>query len=317
MIVYERRACAILHNILRMRADARPFLIPANVCPIVPITFLEARQPFELVDVEEPSLEMDVNACLRKLHQSRYAGVLFVRPYGSERDPTASFNALRSAQPDLLIVDDKCLCRPDPDGERISPAADVTLFSTGYAKHTDLGSGGFAHVRETIGYRRFEAPFSDDALAEVTERYRRAIAAHTPFPGNVPGWLDLREPQERWEEYRERVVDEMRSADAHKRALNAIYARELPQEIQLPSELQNWRFNIRVPRPGELVDALFAAGLFASRHYASLGGVFASGRFTAAERIYSQVVNLFNDRYFDESRATKAAVVVRGHLSAE
>ncbi|HEX2122632.1 MAG TPA: hypothetical protein VHL59_13415, partial [Thermoanaerobaculia bacterium] len=129
-------------------------------------------------------------------------------------------------------------------------------------------------------------------------------------------WLDLREPQERWEEYRERILHATRSSDAHKRALNAIYARELPPEIQLPSELQNWRFNIRVPRPGELVDALFAAGLFASRHYASLGGVFASGRFAAAERIHAQVVNLFNDRHFDEPRAAKAAAVVRRHVGA-
>ena len=80
-------------------------------------------------------------------------------------------------------------------------------------------------------------------------------------------------------------------------------------------ELQSWRFNIRVPAADRLVERLFAEGLFASRHYASLGRSFGEGRFPVAERLHSEVVNLFNDQYFDEERAGAAVEVVLRHLA--
>lgn len=288
MIVFAARACSILYGLLR--GEDRRFLIPANVCPIVPATFLEARRAFDLIDVAEPTLEMDPDACLERIRREpgKIGGVLFVRPYGSERDADPFFRRLREAQPDLLLIDDKCLCRPDCEGLGISSWVDATLFSTGYAKHVDVGYGGFAHLREGL-------PF--------------------PLPGIREGWLDLRVPEVSWEEHRHLTLAELRRADEHKRRLNAVYSDLVPGEIQMASELQSWRFNIRLPEPDRLVESLFAAGLFASRHYASLGGSFGEGRFPVAERLHGEVVNLFNDRYFDEERAERAARLVLRHLA--
>lgn len=317
MIVFAARACSILYRLLRSSGEERPFLMPANVCPIVPVTFLEARRAFELVDIAEPTLAMDPEACLGRLRREpgRFGGVLFVRPYGREGNVNPFFRRLKELQPDLLLIDDKCLCRPDCEGAGVSPWADATLFSTGRVKHVDLGYGGFAHVRE--GVPCVYGPsgrFREAALDEVARRYQKAVAERSPFPGTCEGWLDLRPPEVSWKEHRRRTVEELRRADGHKRRLNAIYSQALPREVQMDPGLQSWRFNIRVPASQRLIERLFAAGLFASRHYASLSFSFGEGRFPVAERLHGEVVNLFNDRYFDEDRAARAAGIVLRHL---
>lgn len=286
MIVFERRASAILHNLVRSRADPRPYLLPANICPVVRDTLLRAGQTIEYIDIAEPTLAIDIDECLERARARThgYAGLIYVRPYGDEREPAPAFRRLKQALPDLLLIDDKCLCRPDCDGERVHADADVTLFSTGYAKYTDIGGGGFAHIRETIPYRREERTDSE--------------------------WLDLRRPESSWDDYRRLTLDATRAADAQKEKLNGIYARTLPREIQLDPEFQAWRFNIRIQFSAHLVTSIFEAGLFASRHYASLGE---SGRFPSAERLHAEVVNLFNDRHFDEERAHRIAKIVLQH----
>jgi hypothetical protein len=290
MIVYGRRASAILYNLLRSRGDKRPYLIPANVCSAVPETFLAAQHPFEVVDIEEPTLEIDRDGCLARLRErpDHYAGIVFVHSYGNEGDPTSFFDEMRSIRSELFVIDDKCLCRPDCDGRTLSTAADVTLFSTGYAKYADLGGGGFAHLRPDV-------PYDDDHEATVE-------------------WLDPGEPEIPWSEHRMRTEAEAEAADRNKNALNAIYTEGLPRERQLPAALQRWRFNIRVPEPDLLVARLFEAGLFASRHYPSLGGQYSAGEFPVASRVRGEIVNLFNDRYFDEERAQLAMQVVLRHL---
>lgn len=274
MILFERRATAILHTVLCARADGRPFLMPANACRILPAAFAEAGQPIELVDISEPWLEIDTTACTTRLRARRnaYAGLLFIHPYGCERDATPLFAAVKAVQSDLFVIDDKCLCRPDPDGDRLSPLADLTLFSTGHAKYADLDGGGFAHL--------------------VAESAHGITAA----------------ADEPWRDYRRRVADAIDAADGRKAALNAIYARTLPVDVQLATELQRWRFNIRVPEPDRLVDEIFAAGLFASRHYPAPGG------FAVAKRLEADIVNLFNDRYFDAARARRVSELVLRHL---
>ncbi len=318
MIVFAARACSILHDLLRSCGEERPFLMPANICPIVPVTFLETRRSFVLVDIAESTLEIDPEACLDRLRQEpgRFGGILFVRPYGSERDVDTFFRRLKELQPDLLLIDDKCLCRPDCEGARISPWADVTLFSTGRVKYVDLGYGGFAHMRESVPYRRSDGPtYRETALEEVTRRYERAVAERSPFEGTCEGWLDLRVPKVSWRDHSQRTAAALRRADQHKRRLNALYADELPREIQLAPEFQAWRFNIRVPAPERLIKRLFAKGLYASRHYPGLGGIFSKGQFPQAERFHQEIVNLFNDRYFNEEQGEQAVNLVREHLA--
>ena len=317
MIVFETRASAILYNLLLSLEDPRPFLLPANVCPIVPLTFRKAGRPFCFVDIGGPDLSLDPEQCLDRLRGSRegFAGILAVRSYGAEGEMGSFFQDAKAVRPDLLLIDDKCLCRPDCAGEGLSPYADVTLFSSGRAKHADLGFGGFAHVGAGVPYRRRSGRYEETTLEELERGIKQAVACRVPFEGGGGDWLDLAEPHLGWEAYRQAVLALLPEVDGHKRRLNAIYTAALPQEIQMSAKFQSWRFNIRVPAPERCVERLFAAGLFASRHYASLGGALCEERFPRAEQLHQEIVNLFNDRSFDEERALRAVDCVLGHLA--
>lgn len=316
MIVVERRASGILYNLLRSRRDARPVLVPANTCWAVPLTLVTAGRAVRLVDIDEPSLVIDPGTCLRLVRRAlgRYGGLVFVRPYGAELDAEPFFRALKAAQPDLLLVDDRCLGPPDPDGARLAPSADATLFSTALAKHVDLGGGGFAYLAPGVPYRRHRRPFSPLALARAALRCQHAVRTGRAFPTDAGAWLDLGPPPETWRRYRARILAALPGVEAHKRRLNAIYERELPAGTRrLAPGFQTWRYQVLVPRPAALLARLFAAGLFASRHYPSLGRALGGGSFPAAERLHRSVVNLFNDLHYDEARARRTVAVVHEH----
>jgi hypothetical protein len=316
VILFEKRASGILYNLLRTLPGTRPFLLPANVCPAVPLTFRKAGRDFRVIDIDGQDLGLDRRRCLEAVREQpdAWEGVIYVRPYGAvTEDVDDFFQALKGLRPDLLIVDDRCLCVPDCDGADLAPDADVTLFSTGRTKLVDLSFGGFAHCRDGIPYRRWESSYSDVALVEVTLRYKKALAQRTFCTSGKENWLQLSPPDVAWQSYRSAVEDALPRAAAHRRELNAIY-NTLPVEIRLPDRFQHWRFHILVPEPDRVVEALFAAGLFASRHYASLGGVFCAERFPEAEWIHQRIVNLFNDRYFDPAQAARAVEVVSSLL---
>lgn len=307
----------MLFNLLRYRGDPRPFLLPANICPIVPVTFRKAGQPFRLVDVDERDLGIDRKACLQRLQSEPggYAGVLYVRPYGALEDLSLFFRALRLVARDLLIVDDRCLCEPDVGGVSLTPDADMTLYSTGRAKPVDVGWGGFAHLRPRLGYSDAGTDFDPAALEEVERQYKLAIRTCRPFQGDGGAWLDTRPPITAWAEYRETVLAEQSLVSEHRRRLNRFYTERLPRSIQLPSQFQGWRFQIRTTEAQRLVDRLIVSGLFASRHYASLGrGIFDTGTFPIAEALAESVVNLFNDRHYDQRRAERTVEIVLEHV---
>jgi hypothetical protein len=316
MIAFESRACAVLYNLLCSLEDHGAFLLPASVCPVVPLTFRAARRRFRLVDIAPGDLAVRRDTCLDLVARdpAGVAGVLFVRPYGAEVEVEPFFRELKRLRPDLLTIDDRGLCRPDWDGRGVTDSVDVALFSTGSRKCVDLGVGGFAHVKAHVPYRRHERPFRPEALEDITRRYKAALDRRVPCDGGEEDWLDLRRPPMTWEEYRRRAPDP--GPDEHRRRVNAIYARRLPPEIQLSPAFQGWRFNILVDRPRELVARLFAARLFASRLYDALGGIFGPGSFPHAEALHRRVVNLFNDRHIDEEGAERVAVEVLRHLDA-
>ena len=97
---------------------------------------------------------------------------------------------------------------------------------------------------------------------------------------------------------------------AQRDTLNKIYAARLPQEIQLPERYQTWRFNIRIPNKKQILKAIFDHDLFASSHYASLGGIMSENRTPITEMLANHVINLFNDQYFDAQRAERVCEII-------
>ncbi len=97
--VSHARACSILRNlVISRRGPGGVFLLPANVCPVVPLTLLTARQPFEFIDVDRNDLSMDRALVNRRLEcpEPYVAGIIYVRSYGFLADISDSFSSWRS-----------------------------------------------------------------------------------------------------------------------------------------------------------------------------------------------------------------------------
>jgi hypothetical protein len=284
------RASALLYRLLRARRDRRPFLVPANVCGDVEATFEASGVPIQAVDLDPRSLALDLERCANLVAAcpDRFGGVLFVRPYGAVTDVDEQLQSLLKLRHDLVLVDDRCLCPADPSGRNLSRVAHVALFSSGPRKPVSLGGGGFAFLRQPL------------ELAEGCSE--------------GPRWLQLNHQEvEPWESFAARLEVEAERAAVHRLAINAFYREHLPETVRLPDPFQGWRFHIRVPQADQLVASIFAAGLFASRHYSPIRCADPASCPVAC-RLAAEIVNLFNDRHFDLARAQRVVQVVNEHL---
>jgi len=311
-LIQASRASAILYNLLVGRADVRPWLLPANICPIVPITFFKARIPFEFVDISPATLHMDLNQAEEKIKRGEFGGLLFAHPYGAESMPLDFFSQIKSLDSDLLILDDRCLCVPDLEPPHT--AADVILYSTGYAKIAELGFGGYAFLRDDLEYRSASLPFNPVAHDEMEKNYKQAIQKRERFAYRDSDWLQIDPTFPAWYDYSRQIETRKTASLIQRQSLNQIYESRLPREIQLPAEFQTWRFNIRVKNKSQILNAIFAAGLFASSHYASLAGIMADGSAPHAEALADEIINLFNDEHFDEEKAQQTCDIVLRNL---
>jgi len=311
-LIQAARASAILYNLLAARADSRPWLLPANICPIVPMTFFKARVPFLFVDISPATLHMDLNQAQEKITRGDFGGLLFAHPYGAESTPLAFFSALKRSAPDLLIVDDRCLCVPDL--EPIHTAADVILYSTGYAKLAELGFGGYAFLRDDLEYHSASFPFNPADHDEMEKGYKQAVQNREKFIYQDSDWLQIDPTFSAWYDYSSQIKNRLERSLKHRAALNQIYAARLPREIQLPAEFQTWRFNVRVKNKAQVLESIFGAGLFASSHYASLAGIMSDDSAPHAESLADEIINLFNDERFDEEKAQQTCDIVLRNL---
>ena len=89
----------------------------------------------------------------------------------------------------------------------------------------------------------------------------------------------------------------------------------LPKEMQLAQEYQSWRFNLRLKNKDRVLQSIFLAGLFASSHYISLAGIMAPGKCVQAEALANEIINLFNNHYFDAQKAEHVCAVIMENLS--
>jgi len=305
--IHESRASAIIHNLLLAQADLRPWLLPANICPIVPITFLKAHVPFEFVDISTSTLHMDLEQVEDRIKTHKFGGLLYAHTYGEPSTPRDFFYSSKNIAPDLYILDDRCLCVP---GFESDAPVDLTLYSTGQAKIVELGYGGYALAQDHIDYLPVKLPFDPQDYVELELSYKEAVQARKAFVYHDSSWLETIRPIPVWRDYREKIESELKISLAHRDELNAIYKELLPFEIQLPQAYQMWRFNIRVKNKGNILQAIFRAGLFASSHYASLAGIMVEGYAPRAEVLSNEIVNLFNDHHFDLQMAEKTCKVI-------
>ena len=274
-LVSDNRASRILFNFLSSNSFEKPFIVPANVCEVIPSVYDEAGVEIVYSDVDSSSLCLDLRWVLK--HINEYSGIIFVHTYGIEKSFDLYFRTIKELNPDFIIIDDRCLCVPS----FIPPSAfvDLCLFSVGEKKQVDFGKGGFAFIQNKMPY---------DVCEIKTDS----------FLNDANWYLDVRSIEEKRE-----------NAIVHRNRINAIYHRLLPKEIQLNDVFQNWRFNILVNNKHSILEALFANGLFASSHYKPL----TTASFNA-NWLHDHVINLFNDYHFSEAMAIEACSIINGLL---
>jgi hypothetical protein len=312
-IVQAARASVILYSLLMGHGSQHPWLLPANICPIVPITFLKARIPFRFVDISSQTLHMDLEQAEQLVRKGNYGGLLFAHTYGEGSTPNDFFESIKKLSPDLMIIDDRCLCLPDLEPDP-TDKADVQLYSTGYAKIVDLNLGGYAFVSDSINYRVAHLPFRRNDHDEIEKSYKEFIRRRTKFVYQDSDWLDTQTAVPAWDDYCRQIEQGLVKGWEHRALLNQIYARLLPAEIQLRAPFQTWRFNICVRDKRSILEAIFSSHLFASSHYASLAGIIDEGTAPQAEALAEKVINLFSDHHFTADQAEQVCKIILENL---
>ncbi len=313
-ILQAPRASAILYNFLTSAQEKHPWLLPANICPIVPITFLKAGVPFEFVDISARTLHMDLDQAEARVRERKFGGLLYAHTYGEASTPNDFFEPLKRKYPELVILDDRCLCVPNL---RADPAnkADVQLYSTGYAKIVELNFGGYAFARDGIDYQPAHLVFHPRHYEEMEASYKQALTRRTRFVYRDSDWLDTVSPVPAWQVYQQKIQTYLVRSLEQRASLNQIYASLLPQEIQLPGKFQIWRFHIRVKNKQHILDGIFSSGLFASSHYASLADIMGEDQAPCAEELAGSVINLFNDQHFTSDQAERTCKIILENLA--
>lgn len=311
--VQAPRASAILYSLLVGRADKSPWLLPANIYPIVPLTFMKARVPFEFVDISPTTLHMDLEQAEALIRERPFGGLLYAHSYGEASTPNGFFESIKRISPELLIIDDRCLCIPHLEPDSLNQA-DVQLYSTGYAKIVDLSSGGYAFLRDEIAYEPAQLTFHPKYHEELEKAYKASVSQRTRFFYRDSDWLETSTPVQAWEKYLERIEKKLAQSLEQRILLNQIYTSLLPVDVQLPGGFQTWRFNIRVKNKQLILDRIFSSGLFASSHYASLAGIMSNGEAPYAEQLAESVINLFNDHHFTAGQAEHICKVILENL---
>ena len=313
--VLAARASAILYDLLLAHGGGGTFLLPANICPIVPLTFFKAKVPFEFVDISPNTFHMNLEEAQRRItaNKEHFGGLLYVHTYGDPSTPNETFRAIKKGNPELLLIDDRCLCVPDVAPDPWSEA-DAILYSTSYGKIVDMGWGGFAFLSDSLAYEHQRLPFQDQDLENIESGYKRSIEACSAYVYQESNWLQTDIEMPRWPRYSERVRNMAKLALLQSTNVNAIYNSLIPAELRLPAPYQAWRYNIRVQDNQKILAAIFAGGLFASAHYASLEGIFGAGTGEHAAALAGQVLNLFNDFHYTLDMAEKTAQIILGRL---
>lgn len=271
-LLTANRANKILYNFLRVNHISGNVLLPANICSDVVKTLQYAGLTTTYIDLQVDNLCINQEAVLAKAKEASV--LLFVHTYGIEHDFYTFFEQVREQNPDIIIVDDKCLCLPDLDVK--DSAADLVLYSTGENKMINLGGGAIGYLADQWEY--------DEVRVEEGELLSNEL------------WL--LDPKQ--------LYMKMDAIIAHKEKLNTIYRAMLPEAIQLPDAYQHWRFNILVQNKQQILDALAAEDIPAECLYPALDDAC-----VVANNLHAYVINLFNDKHLTPEQATRACEIIK------
>ena len=308
MRVFENRASTVLCNFLKSNHFDKPFLLPANVCPVVPLSFMKAEVEFDFIDIDKTHA-MNMRECLRRIKNGSYSGVLFVNAYGKAFNNEQFYAELKSVDSAFCIIDDKCLCIPDLR-EDLAPYVDLELYSTGYAKYVELSYGGWGIINERFQYKHYDWEYDKDFQNEQDIYLKECLLSDKKYSWeNVP-WLDPSPLNEDAYTYLSKIDNLIQDTIAHKEIINNIYYEYLPTELQWDLDYANWRFMIEVDNRDYVINKIFDENLFVGKNFPSVSMLFKGVHMREAEQESNRIINLFNDFRVDEDFAYRICSII-------
>ena len=270
-LLTANRATKLLYNFLKVNNITGKVLLPANICPEVVKTLHYAGMTTQFVDLQVETLCIHQEAVLTAAKDASM--LLFVHTFGIEHDFYTFFEQVREQNPDIIIVDDKCLCLPDLEVK--DSAADLVLYSTGERKLVSLGGGAIGYLADQWEY--------DEVEVEESELLSNEL------------WL--LDPKQ--------LYMRMDTIIAHKEKLNSIYRSMLPEAMQLPDAYQHWRFNILVPNKEQILAALAAEDIPAESPSPALDEAC-----VVASNLHTLAIQLYNDKRLTQEQAVRACEII-------
>jgi hypothetical protein len=308
-LIIATRANAILYWFLLEKSKQDDcFILPSNICPEVLLTFLKAGKKIRFADLDPVHFCLDPGGIEKILRNEPVKGILYNHTYGTLFTPFKELNNFKNQNPDILLIDDKCLCTPEFTNEE--SVFDLTLFSTNSKKQTDLGFGGYAWVKGKI----FKTPKPDYSGGDFSKM--KFLVKSDPVGINDwqnisnLNWLKAEILTSETTGYFNLIKKNISEVNDHKLKLSNIYKTKLQGINILNIEFQNWRFNFRTTLKGNLLNTIFSEGLFAGGHYKSLGTLIEKRAFRIAESLEKEVINLFIDKYYSAEQATRTCEVI-------
>ena len=279
MILFEDRAASVLYKVLK-RINNNNFLLPLNICPIVPDTFIRAGKQFEFIDINLGTLCMDEDFVLHKIKQDRTIdGILFAKTFGINFDTQPLYKKIKGINTNIFIIDDMCPCIQQFDYDIENSYANMAIFSSGYSKYVDIGYGGYGFLK----YKDFNSIFKDKSRAEEFLEYKKKIMKQLPV------------------------------MKKHKDALNNIYKNNIPKQLQLGDKFSNWRFSILMDNKEKVLEEIFKVDtLFASSHYPQIDYNYVDKPLqnSNTKKIHNNIINLFNDFRFSTEQANTVVKII-------
>jgi hypothetical protein len=311
--VQGERASGILYNYLATlpQHHTETWIIPANCCVAVPLTFMKAGKKVIAADISPVTLCLDLEKINDLLKSAQVEGILFIETYGAETKPVelAEFKRL---YPGIRIIFDKCLSQPDFN----TPAetfSDLVLFSTGKSKQVDLGYGGFAYNLTALNISYKTIAYDPLQEKSTEEQAKEALIKPYPFSYEDTDWLNNGPIPLSFSEYKNKVLEEKERQHQLKALISSVYAEQLPRHIQLKEQFQQWRFNILVNEKGILLNTIFSSKLFAGSHYAPLHALSGNRNIEVTQKLHHAVINLFIDKYFTVEMAENISDLITQH----
>ena len=82
--IFRNRAASIIHDFINNNKIKSDFILPANICPIVPLVFYKNKIKVNFIDINKKTLNLCKDKVFSKIKKS--SGILWNHTYGKEED---------------------------------------------------------------------------------------------------------------------------------------------------------------------------------------------------------------------------------------